>query len=66
LIYYPCTKSGDDNTYLRFLDTVNTLIRKILKNSKVIIGTNINSNIGTSTDIHATDFHPALGPHGIP
>ncbi len=50
LINHLCMKSGDNDVYLKFLDTVDTLIGKITKNLKVIIGADVNSNIGTSTN----------------
>jgi hypothetical protein len=64
LVYHPFTKTRDNYMYMWFLDTVN--IRKAPKKSEVIMGTNINSNIGTSNDIHATNVRTNLGPHGLP
>ncbi len=36
-----------------------------LQKSKIIMGANINSNIGTLDDLHSAKFCSALGPHGI-
>ena len=61
-VYHPCTKTGDDATYFRFLDTLDTLLGKVPKQSEIIMGTDINSNIGTFDDLHSTEFRAALGP----
>jgi len=63
-VYHPCTKTGDDATYFRFLDTLDTLLNKVPKKSEIIMGADINSNIGTF-DKHSTAFRAALGPHGL-
>ena len=65
LVYHPCTKTGDDATYFRFLDTLDTLLGKVPKQSEIIMGADINSNIGTFDDLHSTKFCAALGPHGL-
>ena len=64
-VYHPCTKTGDDTTYFRFLDTLDTLLGKVPKQSEIIMGTDINSNIGTFDNLHSTEFRAALGPHGL-
>jgi len=50
--------------YLRFLDTLDTLLGKDPKQSEIIMGADINSNIGTFDNLHSTEFRAALGPHG--
>jgi len=64
-VYHPCTKTCDDATYFRFLDTLETLLGKVPKKSEIIMGADINSNIGTFDDLHSTEFRAALGPHGL-
>jgi len=64
-VYHPCTKTGDDATYLRFLDTLDTLLGLAPMKSEIIMGADINSNIGTLDDLHSTEFRAALGPHGL-
>jgi len=64
-VYHPCTKTGDDAMYLRFLDTLNTLLGLAPMKSEIIMGADINSNIGTLDDLHSTEFCAALGPHGL-
>jgi hypothetical protein len=64
-VYHPCTKAGDDATYLRFLDTLDTLLGLAPTKSEIIMGADINSNIGTLNDLHSTKFCAVLGPHGL-
>jgi hypothetical protein len=64
-IYHWCTKTGNDVTYLCFLDTLNALLNQLPAKSEIIMGTNINSNIGTLDDLHSAKFCSALGPHGL-
>ena len=64
-IYHPCTKTGNDAMYLRFLDTLNTLLGLAPMKLEIIMGADINSNIGTLDDLHSTKFRAALGPHGL-
>jgi hypothetical protein len=66
LVYHPYTITGDDETYMQFLNTVDTLIGKAPKYLEVIMGTHINSNIVNSNDIHGTDFQPTLRLHSLP
>jgi hypothetical protein len=51
--------------YSRFLDTLDTLLSQLPAKSDIIIGANINSNIGTVDNTHSAKFCPALGPHGL-
>ena len=64
-IYHPCTKSGSDDVYMRFLETLDGLLDKLPK-SELIIGADINANIGRFDSMSAADFGLALGPHGLP
>jgi exonuclease III len=64
-IYHPCTKTGSDNIYMRFLDTLDGLLDKLSK-SELIIGADINANIGRLDNMSAAKFGLALGPHGFP
>jgi exonuclease III len=65
-VYHPCTKTGDDKTYLCFLDTLDALLNQLPVKSEIIMGADMNSNIGTLDDLHSTKFHSALGPYGLP
>jgi hypothetical protein len=60
-VYHPRTKTGNDKMYLCFLDTLNTLLNQLLEKSKIIVGANINSNMGTLDDLHSTVFALRLG-----
>jgi hypothetical protein len=65
-VYHPCTKTGNDKTYLRFLNILNALLNQLPGKLEIIIGANINSSIGTLDDLHSAKFCSALGPHGLP
>jgi hypothetical protein len=64
--YHLCTKTGNDKTYLRFHDALNVLLKQLPEKLEIIMGTDINSNIGTLDDLHSTEFCSALGPHSLP
>ncbi len=55
-VHHPCTQSGDDNTYLYFLDTLNTLLNKLSTKLELIMGANINSDIGKLDNLHSAKF----------
>ncbi len=44
-IYHPCTKLSSDDVYMHFLETLDSLLNKLPK-SELIIGADINANIG--------------------
>jgi hypothetical protein len=50
---------------MRFLETLDGLLDKLPK-SELIIGADINANIGRFDSMSAADFGLALGPHGLP
>ena len=64
--YHPCTKTSKDKVYLRFLETLNTLLGRSPSKSEIILGADINSNIGTLNRLHSAEFCTTLGPHGLP
>ncbi len=64
-IYHPCTKLGLDDIYMRFLETLDSLLNK-LPTSKLIIGADINANIGQFDNKSGVDFGLAIRPHGFP
>ncbi len=63
--YHPCTKTGDDEIYLCFLETLDTLLGQAPAKSEIIMGADVNSNIGKLDGLHSTEFRAALGPHGL-
>jgi hypothetical protein len=63
-VYHPCTKTGDDKLYLEFLNTLDDLLGLAPANSEIVMGADVNSNIGTH-GIHSTEFCTVLGPHGL-
>ncbi len=64
--YHPCTKTGDDEIYLRFLETLDMLLGQAPAKSEIILGADVNSNIGKLDGLHSTEFRAALEPHGLP
>jgi hypothetical protein len=48
-----------------FLDTLDGLLDKLPKR-ELIIGADINANIGQFDNMSAAEFGPAIGPHGFP
>ena len=65
-VYHPCTKAGSEDVYARFLDTLDTLLNKLPTNNEIIMGADVNANIGTLDKLQSSDFKSALGPHGFP
>ncbi len=61
-IYHPCTKMGSDNICMHFLDTLDNLLDQ-LPQSELIIGADINANIGQFVNMSAAKFGPTLRPH---
>jgi hypothetical protein len=59
--YHPCRT--EDN-HERFLDIVDTLLSK-LPPSKIVMGADINANVGRVLQDDDDPFAPALGPHGL-
>ena len=64
-VYHPCTKTGEDDIYLRFLDTLDELLSRAPAASEIIMGADVNSNIGKLDRISSTEFRSVLGPHGL-
>jgi hypothetical protein len=65
-VYHPCTKTGEDKIYLRFLDTLDELLSKAPATSELIMGADVNSNIGKLNGVSSTEFRSVIGPHGLP
>ena len=64
-VYHPCTKTGADDIYACFLDTLDTLLSKLLADYNIIMGADVNANIGKSDVLQSSEFQPTLGPHGF-
>jgi hypothetical protein len=56
-VYHPC----HDILHEQFIETLNSLLHKVPKNSHIIIGADINAKIGRRDN---DDLSAALGPHG--
>ena len=65
-VYHPCTKTSEDGLYLRFLKMLHNLLGQAPAKSEIVMGADVNSNIGKRDGIHSTEFRTALGPHGLP
>ena len=45
---------------------LDNLLRRAPAKSVIVMGANVNSNIGKLGGMHSTEFRAALGPHGPP
>jgi hypothetical protein len=59
-IYQSCTKTSSDNVYMCFLDMLDGLLNKFPK-SELIIGADINANIGRFNNMSVADLDRPLG-----
>ena len=59
-VYHPCTKTGADDVYIRFLDTLDTILGKIPTENEIIMGADVNANIGRLDDLASTEFQSTL------
>ncbi len=64
-VYHPCTKTGSEELYVCFLDTLDTLLSKLPPHSKIIMGMDVNANIGRSDELQSSEFQATLGPYGF-
>jgi len=64
-VYHPCTKTGSEELYVRFLDTLDTLLIKLPPHSEIIMGTDVNANIGRFDELQSSGFQATLGPYGF-
>ena len=55
-VYHPCTKTGADDIYARFLDTLDTLLSKLPADNDIIMGADVNANIGKSDVLQSREF----------
>ena len=54
-----------DNIYAHFLNTLDTLLSKLPTDNKIIMGSDVNANIGELDDLQSSEFQSTLGPHGF-
>jgi hypothetical protein len=64
-VYHPCTKTGLEEIYACFLDTLDTLLSKLPTHNKIIMGADVSANIGRLNELQSSEFHSTLGPHGF-
>ncbi len=64
-VYHPCTKTGLEDSYARFLNTLDTLPSKLPPNNEIIMGADVNANIGKLDELQTSKFHSTLGPYGF-
>ena len=54
-VYHPCTKTGADDIYARFLNTLDTLLSKLPADNE-IMGADVNANIGKFNGLQSSKF----------
>ena len=64
-VYHPCTKTGSEEIYVCFLDTLDALLSKLPTHNKIIMGADVNANIGRSDELQSSKFWATLGPYGF-
>jgi hypothetical protein len=64
-VYHPCTKTGSEEIYARFLDTLDTLLSKLPTHNKISMVADVNANIGRLNELQSSEFHSTLGPYGF-
>ena len=64
-VHHPCTKTGSEDIYTRFLDTLDTLLSKLPADNEIVMGTDVNANIGKLNKLQSIEFQSTLGPHGF-
>ena len=64
-VYHPCTKTGSEDVYTRFLNTLDAFLSKLSTENKIIMGADINANIGKLDELQSSEFQSTLGPHGF-
>jgi len=64
-VYHQCTKTGADDIYARFLNTLDSLLSKLPADNKIIMGADVNANIGKFDVLQSSDFQSTLGLHGF-
>ena len=52
-VYHPCTKNGADDIYLCFLGTFDSLLGTLPADNKIIMGADVNANIGKLDDLQS-------------
>ena len=64
-VYHLCTKTGADDIYACFLNILDTLLSKLPADNEIIMGADVNANIGKSDVLQSSEFESTLGPHGF-
>ncbi len=62
-VYHPCTKTGSEDIYARFLDTLDTLLCKLPAHNETIKGADVNANISRLNELQSSKSHSTLGPY---
>ncbi len=55
-----------EDFYARFLDTLETLLSKLPAHNKIIMGADVNANIGRLNELQSSEIYSTLGPYGFP
>ena len=64
-VYHLCTKTGSEEIYVCFLDTLDTLLSRLLPHNEIIMGADVNANIGKSDNLQSSELQATLGPYGF-
>jgi hypothetical protein len=64
-VYHPCTKTGSEDIYAHCLDTLDTLLSKLPEHNEIIMGVDVNANIGRLDELQSNEFYSTLGPYGF-
>jgi exonuclease III len=64
-VYHLCTKTGSEEIYVCFLDTLGTLLSKLPAHNEIIMGAYVNANIDRFDEMQSSKFQATLGPYGF-
>jgi hypothetical protein len=64
-VYHSCTKTGLEDIHACFLDTLDTLLSKLPARNEIIMGADVNANIGRLDELQSSEFHSTIGPYGF-
>ena len=64
-VYHLCTKTGSEEIYVCFLDTLDTLLSKLPPHNEITMGADVNANIGKSDNLQSSKLQATLDPYGF-
>ena len=60
-VYHPCTKTGKDKLYLRFLKTLNNLLGRAPAKLEIVMEADVNSSLESATGYTPQSFAQRSG-----